>query len=86
MKAYSFVKDGLVFNRVTKKAAKAAYENGQTVVFCPVNLRPGEPYHPEVFVKKEDGSVFENVLNAFEYYNLNGKETGTYTAFYVQVA
>ena len=30
-------------------------------------------------------ATFEEALNAFEFYNLRGKETGRYTAFYIPI-
>ena len=30
-------------------------------------------------------ATFEEVLNAFEFYNIRGNETGRYTAFYIPV-
>ena len=44
MNKYSFVIDGFTFERVNKKQAAAAFNNGLTVKFCPVNLRPGSFY------------------------------------------
>ena len=32
-----------------------------------------------------EAETFEEALNAFEFYNLRGKETGRYTAFYIPV-
>lgn len=72
------------FDRVNAIKAKNAYENGELVVACPVNMRPGEPWHPELYLKKdkEHPESFENVVNAVMYYNCNN-ETGKYLAFYL---
>ena len=77
------------FKRVSKKIARAAYNNGLTVVFCPCNLRPFNNYFGlDMPINRAnidcDFQTFETVLNAFEYYNCN-TETGKYTAFYIPV-
>ena len=76
-----------VFSRISKKAARAAFNNNLPVVFCPVNLRPGGPWRPDVVICKNDdpGRTFDAALNAFEFYNCNLPETGKYTAFYIPV-
>lgn len=56
-----------------------------TVVFCPVNLSPGSPFHPEVSVKRKNNETFHEVLNAFNYYNIRDRETGRYAAFYIPI-
>ena len=83
MKKYSFESGGKTWARVTKKQARAAYDSGFTVLFCPVKMRPFTPWHLEICVDKSSGRSFDNIVNEFEYYNCN-KETGLYTAFYIQ--
>ena len=39
MNKYSFTNNGKTWERITKKQARAAYNNGLTVLFCPVNMR-----------------------------------------------
>lgn len=85
MNKYSFTSNGKTWERITKKQARAAYNNGLTVLFCPVNLRPGYPYHPEISISGKAAATFEEALNAFEFYNIRGNETGRYTAFYIPV-
>lgn len=70
---------------IDKKTARRAYNNGLRVMLCPVNLRPGYPYHPETSISGKAAATFEEALNAFEFYNLRGKETGRYTAFYIPI-
>ena len=67
------------------EAARRAYNNGLRVMLCPVNLRPGYPYHPETSISGKAAATFEEALNAFEFYNIRGNETGHYTAFYIPV-
>ena len=83
MRKYSFENSGKAWARVTKKQARAAYDSGFTVLFCPVKMRPFTPWHLEICVDKSSGRSFDNIVNEFEYYNCN-KETGLYTAFYIQ--
>lgn len=83
MNKYSYTDGGHTFERVDKKTALRAYNNGLRVVLCPVNLRPGWPWYPEVSVSGKSGTPFEVTVNAFEAYNLRGRETGRYTAFYI---
>lgn len=83
MNKYTYTNGGHTFERVSKTVARMAYNNGLRVVFCPINLRPGYPFNPEVSVSGKSGATFETALNAFEYYNIRGRETGRYTAFYL---
>ena len=89
MRNYTFTKNGFTFKRINKAQAKRAYNNGLTVLFCPVNMRPFTPWHLEIDVNKSfegyNGVSFEKAVNAFEYYNCTDNETGRYTAFYIPV-
>lgn len=92
MKMYKI--DG--FRRIAKIKARKRYDNGETIYLCPIKLRPGYPWHPEVAITKTDDrsddmaqyfvsstSEFDNVVNSFEYYNCN-YSVGIYPAFYVK--
>lgn len=88
MKKYIFTdNDGTVWERIDKKSAQKAYDDGATVLFCPVNMCPFTPWHLEVEVNKNHkiyiGRTFDEVVAAFEYYNCMNDETGRYTAFYI---
>lgn len=96
MNKYSVIIAGTTWERITKKAARKAYISGCSIAFCPVNLRPGEPWHPETimnrksreeFTTDETGvkNDFNNYVNSFEFYNCINSETGKYTAFYMEV-
>ena len=91
---YRYFENGFTFKRIPKNAARRAYKNGLTIILCPVNLRPGEPWgHPftlnrkqrESFIIDEIGleNDFNNYVGSFEYYNCKNSETGYYTAFYI---
>lgn len=85
MKAYTWTENGFTFKRINKTQARRAYNNGLRVVVCPVNLRPGYPWHPEIIVSGKSGTTFNEMLNAFIYYNIRDNETGKYPAFYTQL-
>lgn len=61
MRAYTFTENGFTFERVDKKQARKAYNNGLRVMVCPVNLRPGYPWHPEISVSGKSGATFEEM-------------------------
>lgn len=91
MRKYEYRENGVLYCRISKKAAKKAYITGETVVLCPVNLVPwrfGIPINRtsrERFTADEIGAKndFNNYVNSFEFYNCVNTETGKYTAFYV---
>lgn len=85
MRAYTWTENGFTFKRINKTQARRAYNNGLRVVVCPVNLRPGYPWYPEIIVSGKSGATFEEMLNAFIYYNIRDNETGKYAAFYIPV-
>lgn len=85
MKKYTYTDNGFTFERITKKKAKAAYDNGLYVILCPCNLRPGGVWHPEVRIIKTDDRTFASVVNEFEYYSAINDETGRKAAFYIPV-
>lgn len=85
MNKYTWTENGFTFKRINKTQARRAYNNGLRVVVCPVNLRPGYPWHPEIIVSGKSGTNFDRLVNVFELFNCRDKETGKYTAFYIPV-
>lgn len=91
MKNYEYNENGVLYRRISKKAAEKAYISGETVVLCAVNLLPqrfGTPINRkgrEQLTADETGvkNDFNNYVNSFEFYNCVNTETGKYTAFYV---
>jgi len=77
---------GFKYKRISKAQARRAYNNGLTILWIPVNLRPFTGWAIEMPVNIMDISSnfapFDSVLNMFESYNCNA-ETGRYTAFYM---
>lgn len=72
------------FSRISKAEARRLYDAGQIVYFCPVNLRPGTPWHCETAQQFNpvDPCTFEQLVNTFMFYNCTDCETGKYIAFY----
>lgn len=89
MRAYTFTENGFTFERVDKKQARKAYNNGLTVRFCPCNLRPGSPFRFDMDMNRAQencaGAIFDRLVNVFELFNCRDKETGKYAAFYIPV-
>ena len=83
MNKYTYTDNGRTFERVSKAVARRAYDNGLRVILCPVNLRPGWPWYPEVSISGKSEAPFGVALNTFEAYNLRDRETGRYPAFYL---
>lgn len=80
---------GIQFKRISKQTARRVYNNGCTVVCCPVNLRPFSRWNPQIEFTKgtlcTDGCTFDQIVSGFEYSNCIDNETGKYTAFYIPV-
>lgn len=70
------------YTRVSKRKARKIFESGATIYFCPVNLRPGYPYYPEILFYNT-GENFDYSVSSFEMYNCINYETGKYAAFYI---
>lgn len=89
MKNYTFTEKGFTFERVDKKTARRAYNNGLSVLWCPCNLNPVSPWGVAMKINKNDagnvGRTFETVLDYFTAYNCTNAETGKYAAFYIPV-
>lgn len=96
MNKYTFTNKGFTFERINKKEARTAYINGLTVLVCPVNLHPFNPWGVATnwnrkdraqFVIDEIGvkNDFNSLVNSFEYYNCTTAQAGRYAAFYIPV-
>ena len=97
MNKYSVTNNGKTWERITKKQAREAYNNGEDVLCCPVNMRPFGAWLWSVKINiSQDTDIgildkctkensFDRSVNAFEYYNCINSETGYYTAFYLSV-
>jgi len=82
--------------RISKAKARRLWGK-RNMSLCPVKLRPGFPWRPNIDVfateiAKAQASEYEHERKAadfdtyvqnFEWYNCTCNETGTYTAFYL---
>jgi hypothetical protein len=83
MRNESYEMNDRIWNRVPKSVAQKAFEKGQSVILCPVEMNPASPWGVSALVDKETAeSDFERVVNAFEYYNCHA-ESGRYVKFFV---
>ncbi len=76
------------YKRIRKDEARGRFSNGEFIYLCPVKLRPGGPWHPEITITNKGHLAgvtedFNKIINRFEYYNCNA-ETGYYTAYYIR--
>ena len=84
MLKYEFSQDGFHFVRVSKKVAKAAYNNGLDMIICPCNLRPNGMWHNGVRLQNNN-IPFTAKVNEFIFFTCHNSETGRYPAFYLPV-
>ena len=71
------------YTRITKAQARRLFTAGFPVYACPVNLRPGAPYNPEIKIEPCQ-DLFDGIVYRFEVYNCINSETGKYSAFYIR--
>lgn len=76
--------------RINKRQARKAYESGKKIYFIPCKLNPyyldGVFMIPEQKASNPESEYnyrFDELVNAFEFYNCINSETGKYTAFYI---
>jgi len=87
---YEFKYDNITFKRVTRKTWLKYVNNNPKGLFacCPCNLRPGEPWNPQIITTRK--AIEENLetIKTFEnsfYYNCGNKETGLYISYFIPV-
>ena len=70
--------------RVSKRTARSMYEENYTIELIPRLINPRGMWMQGYAINKlkEEGRDFDNIVNAYEYYNCNA-ETGSYVAYYV---
>ena len=88
MRKYEICHEGKTYKRIDKKTARRAYNNGCSLVFCPVNLRPFSMWHPEYITRRTaepSDRTFERLCSELEWYGCTGSEAGRYMAFYLPI-
>ena len=73
------------YKRIDKRTARSLYNAGYTIYLVPCKIWPNDqgwirPYP----ISKKENELFDNHVNAFEYYNCNYNEFGCYAAFYIK--
>lgn len=74
------------FRRISKATARKMWEAGETFAVCPRKLRPGFPWAPQCYPRRDPDrpeETFERMLAYWAHYNTSW-ETGYYAAFYVE--
>lgn len=71
------------FVRISKANAMHRFDAGETIYLCPHILRPGEPWHPEAAIVKNEGDDFKKIVSEFRCYNCN-LSVGDYPAYYIK--
>ena len=72
--------------RISKAAARRAFNAGKLVIFCPVNMRLGGPWYPETAADNSEWGSFAAAVGWAEHYSCTSAETGRYLAYYIAEA
>lgn len=79
----------ITLKQVQKRTALKMYNNGSTIYLQSSNFHPFGYWSNVVHINKENqncnGESFDKIVNSFEYYNCQNKETGLYTTFYIKI-
>lgn len=88
MNKYTFEMGGKTYCRISKAAARGYYDAGVAIFVCPCKLRPGAPWHPEVYICREMvfpyASTFDKTIAYVAGMNCINSETGRYLAYYAK--
>lgn len=71
--------------RISKRAARRVYDNGGELTIIACKLSPENIYYNFGITTNKTmyGATFEQLVNAYEFYNCN-YEYGYYAAFYIR--
>lgn len=83
MNKREFSSSGTLYTRISKVAARKAYNAGRAVYVAPVNYRPFGPWFTAPEIRNDSGATFDSYINSFEYYNCTLPEAGKYAAYYI---
>lgn len=70
------------FKRINKTTARRLFDQGVKIALLPCKMHPANTWQAPAVVSMASGS-FDQVCNAYHYYNCNYTKTGKYIAFYV---
>lgn len=88
MNKYTFEMGGKTYCRISKATARKMYERGGGFLACPCKLRPGWPWHPEVYICREMAfpyaGTFDKTIAYVTGMNCINSETGRYLAYYAE--
>lgn len=68
-------------NRINKRQARKAFNEGKEVLVFPCNLRPD--WFGVIIKRKRLDDDFDKIINQFEFYNCLNKETGKYAGYII---
>ena len=76
------------YKRISKAAARKAYDNGETLRIVPCKVAPVNAWGIGFDERKAEGSAeyvgrFDSLVNGITWYNCNA-ETGYYLAYYIK--
>lgn len=74
------------YKRVSKVVARKLYEAGSEVNITPCNIRPDNMwgFRATVSLDSTQAASFNRIVDAFDYYNCTGRQTGRYPAYYIK--
>ena len=74
---------GRTIFRVDRRMARMAFDEGYTVIFCPVNLHPASHFGLEMPISHDDIDIqFDEFVHRYEIMNCD-HANGQYPAFYM---
>lgn len=93
MNTHSFIDDGFTFERIAKRRARIAYNNGLSVLFAPIRCPPFSLASRVTRISKDQclnintGMPFEfdELVKLYESKHCINKQTGHYASFYIPV-
>ena len=78
--------EGNGFIRISKKVARAMFNDGQPVYVLPHKVNLYYEWIKPTNITEIDKITFDSCVNAYSYYNCQYNELGKYVAYYKKVA
>lgn len=70
--------------KIDKRKARKLYDAGVAIFLIPNNFRVDNNWGIGSYFDNRCGKTFDALVNEFEYYNCQSKETGKYCSFYIK--